>query len=62
MPSKRKKKWDKENQKKAGGEKAKKKNVKSAVSFNPNNYLEILLSAHAQPSETNILHLDQKAT
>ena len=32
------------------------------VTFKPKiNYLEILLSAHAQMSQANILHLDQKA-
>ena len=30
-------------------------------SFKPKHYLTILLSAHAQTSEANILHLDQKA-
>ena len=62
MPGKRKKKETKKTKKGGRRESEKKKNVKSAVSFDPNNYLEILLSAHAQPSETNILHLDQKAT
>ena len=50
MPGKRKK-MRQRKPKKGGRRESEKKNVKSAVSFNPNNYLE-----------TNILHLDQKAT
>ena len=41
-----------EKQKKRGGEKVKRKSQ---------NYLEILLSAHAQTSQANTLHRDQKA-
>ena len=44
-----------------GGEKAKSKSQDCCVTFKPKNYLEILLSAHAQTSQANILHLDQKA-
>ena len=47
--------------KKRGGEKAKSKSQDCCVTFKPKNYLEILPSAYAQTSETNILHLDQKA-
>ena len=36
--------------------------VKTAVSLlKPKNYVEILLSVHAQTSQADILHLDQKA-
>ena len=48
-------------QKKRGEEKAKRKSQHCCVTFKPKNYLEILLSAHAQTSQANILHLDQKA-
>ena len=50
-----------EKQKKSGGEKAKSKSQDCCVTFKSKNYLEILLSTHAQTSQTNILHLDQKA-
>ena len=50
-----------EKQKKRGGEKAKSKSQDCNVTFKPKNYLEILLSAQAQTSQANILHLDQKA-
>ena len=53
MPSKR---------KKNEARKAKSKSQDCCVTFKPKNYLEILLSAHAQTSEADILHLDQKAT
>ena len=54
------KKWGKK--KKRGGEKANKIKVNTLVSLlKPKNYLEILLSAHTQTSQANILHLDQKA-
>ena len=45
-----------EKQKKAG-EKVKSKSQDCSVTFN----LKILLSVHAQTSQANILHLDQKA-
>ena len=61
MPSKRKKmRWQK--QKKSGREKVKSKSQDCCVTFEPKNYLEILLSVHAQTLQANILHLDQKAT
>ena len=47
-----------EKQKKRGGEKVK---SNTFVTFKPQNYHKILLSAHAQTSQANILHLDQKA-
>ena len=47
--------------KKKGGEKAKSKSQDCCVTFKPKNVLEILLSVHAQTSQANILHLDQKA-
>ena len=50
-----------EKQKKSGGEKAKSKSQDCCVTFKSKNYLEILLSTHAQTSQANILHLDQKA-
>ena len=44
-----------------GNKKKGKEKVKTTVfSFKPKHYLAILLSAHAQTSEANILHLDQK--
>ena len=55
MPSKRKK-MRQEKRKKRAGEKAKSKSQDCCVTFKPKNYLEILLSAHA-----DILQLDQKA-
>ena len=51
-----------EKRKKRGGEKAKSKSQDFCVTFEPKNYLEIFLSAHAQTSQANILHLVQKAT
>ena len=48
MPSKRKKKWGKKNEKKEGRRESE-------------NYLEILLSANARTSQASILHLAQKA-
>ena len=54
----REKKMRQEKRKKRGGEKAKVK-VKTAVSLlNPKTFL---LSVHAQTSQADILHLDQKA-
>ena len=47
--------------KKEGRRKAKSKSQDCCVTFKPKNYLEILLSAHAQTSQADILHLDQKA-
>ena len=61
MPSKRKKKG-KEKRKKRGGGKVKSKSQDCCVTFKPKNYLELLLSVHAQTSQANILHLDEKAT
>ena len=55
------KKMRQEKQKKRGGEKAKSKSQDCCVTFKPKNFLEILLSVHAQTSQANILHLDQKA-
>ena len=55
------KKLRQEKQKKRGGEKAKSKSQDCCVTFKPKNFLEILLSVHAQTSQANILHLDQKA-
>ena len=52
MPNKRKK-MTQEKRKKRGGEKAKSQSQ---------NYLQILLSAHAQTSQADILQLDLKAT
>ena len=60
MPSKRKK-MRQEKRKKRGGEKVKSKSQDCCVTFKPKNYLEILLSVHAQTLQTNIMHLDQKA-
>ena len=57
----REKKMRQEKWKKRGGEKAKSKSQDCCVTFKPKNFLEILLSAHAQTSQANILHLDQKA-
>ena len=57
----REKKMRQEKQKKKGGEKAKSKSQDCCVTFKSKNYLEILLSTHAQTSQANILHLDQKA-
>ena len=50
-----------EKQKKRRGEKAKSKSQDCCVTFKPKKFLEILLSVHAQTSQANILHLDQKA-
>ena len=50
-----------EKQKKRGGEKAKSESQDCCVTFKPKKFLEILLSVHAQTSQANILHLDQKA-
>ena len=61
MPSKRKKMRQEKRKKRRGEKKAKSKSQDCCVTFKPKNYLEILLSAHAQTSEANILHLDQKA-
>ena len=51
-----------EKQKKRGGEKAKSRSQDCCVTFKPKNYLKILLSVHAQTSQTSTLHLDRKAT
>ena len=61
MPSKRKKKNEQEKRKTRGGEKGKGKSQDCCVTFKPKNYVKILLSAHARPSQADILHLDQKA-
>ena len=50
-----------EKQKKREGEKAKSKGQDYCVTSKPKNFLQILLSVHAQTSQANILHLDQKA-
>ena len=42
-------------------EKAKSKSQDCCVTFQPKNYLEILLSAHARTLKANVLHLEQKA-
>ena len=55
------KKLRREKQKKRGGERAKRKSQDCCVTFNPKNYLEILLSEHPQTSQANILHLNQEA-
>ena len=57
----REKKMRQEKRKKRGGVKVKSKSQDCCVTFKPKNYLEILLSAHAQTSQANILNLDQKA-
>ena len=61
MLSKRKK-LRQEKQKERVGEKKKSKSQDCCtfVTFKSKNYLDILLSAHAQTSQANILHLDQK--
>ena len=43
------------------GEERKQKSQGCCVTFKPKNYPEILLSAHAQTSQANVLHLDLKA-
>ena len=58
MPSKRKKKRQ-EKRKKREGEKVKSKSQDCCVTFNPQ--IKILLSEHAQTTQADILHLDQKA-
>ena len=60
MPSKRKKKWGKKNEKRRE-EKKRKVKVKTAVSLLNAKNVEILLSAHARTSQADVLHLDQKA-
>ena len=57
----REKKMRQEKQKKREGEKAKSKSQDYCVISKPKNFLQILLSVHAQTSQANILHLDQKA-
>ena len=52
MPNKR---------KKNEARKAKIKSQDCCVTFKPKNYLEILLSGHAQTLQADILQLDQKA-
>ena len=47
--------------KKRGGKKAKSKSQDCCVTFEPKIYLAILLSAHAQTLQANILQLDQKS-
>ena len=59
-PAKKKRKGGKESAK-MGEEKAKSKSQHCCVTFKSNNDLAILLSVHAQTSQANILHLDQKA-
>ena len=55
------KKNQQEKRKKRGGEKGKSKSQDCCVTFKPKTYVEILLSAHAQTSQADILLLDQKA-
>ena len=58
----REKKWGKKSEKRGElGEKAKGKSQDCCVTVNPKNYLEILLSTHAQTSQADILLLDPKA-
>ena len=58
----KKKKWGKKSEfMKRRGKKNGKKSKDCCAIFQPKNYLEILLSAHAQMSQANILHLDQRA-
>ena len=61
----KKKKMTQEKRKKMGGEKLKRKSQDCCMwyewYFSPKNYHESLLSAHAQTSQANILHWDQKA-
>ena len=59
MPSKRKKKWGKKSEK-SGEERKRKVKVKTAVSLWNPKILKILLSAYAQTSQANILHLNQR--
>ena len=61
MPSNRKKKWGKKSEKRGNGGKEKSESQDCCVTFKPKNYLEILLSVHAQTLHSDILHLDQKA-
>ena len=49
-----------EKRKKREGEKVKSNTQDCCVTFKPQNYHKILLSAHAQTLQANILHLDQK--
>ena len=62
FPAKEKKmgqeKWIYEEERK---KKWKEKSQDCCATFQPKNYLEILLFAYAQSSQANILHLDQKA-
>ena len=51
----REKKMRQEKRKKKGGEKAKSKSQDCCVTFNSENYLEILLSAHARTLQANSL-------
>ena len=47
--------------KKKEGQKAKNRGQDCCANFKPKNHLKILISAHAQTLQGNILHLDQKA-
>ena len=49
----KKKKWGEKSKKKWRGEKAKSKSQDCWVTFNPKNYLKILLSAYAWTSQAN---------
>ena len=57
--------YTQEKRKKRGGKKVKRKSQDCCMwyewYFSPKNYHESLLSAHAQTSQANILHWDQKA-
>ena len=59
-PAKENKTWQ-EKRKKKEGEKAKNRGQDCCANFKPKNHLKILISAHAQSLQGNILHLDQKA-
>ena len=59
-PAKENKTWQEKQQKKEG-EKAKNRGQDCCANFKSKNHLKILISAHAQTLQGNILHLDQKA-
>ena len=55
------KKMRQEKRKKMGGEKAKSKSKDCYITFKPQNFKYILLSAHAWTLQANSLYVDQKA-
>ena len=61
--SQRKKKNEAKKSKKGGEEigESEEKSQDCCVTFNPQNYPEILLSVYSQTLQANILHLDRKA-